>query len=123
MALERDEQSDALAISLAKGVFPLQVVRWSGQRVAVTTSGVSQRLVIPADSDCIEITLINDTYVNFGDVTVEATTAIASDGSRLMLAGVQLVPMPLDPVTGDAYTHVAVIRAATNGVFQIEKVL
>lgn len=122
MSVDRDAQSDALIIPKAGKGTPLQTVRWSGQRAAVTTSGSSQRITLPAGSKVIEITAVTDAYLNFGDNTVEATSTIANDASRLMLAGVQVIPVLLDPATGEEYTHVAVLQSSTPGIFQVEQV-
>ena len=100
---------------------PLQVVRWTEQRVAVTTTVSSQRLTLPTGADLIEITAVEPVYINFGDNTVDASSTIASDGSRIFLAGVQVVQVPIDPATDLPYTHLAVIWLVAAGVFQVEE--
>ena len=122
MAIDRETQSDALVIPTQGKDEVLQITRWSGQREFKTTSGSSQRITLPTGSKILEITAVTDTYVNFGDVTVDATTVIADDASRLLLAGVQVIPVPLDPATGLEYTHVAVIQSTAAGIFQVEQV-
>ena len=94
----------------------LQVTTWSEKRVAVTTSGASQLLVLPTDSELVEITAQENVYINFGDNTVVATSTIADDESRFFLAGVQVIPVPVNA------THVAVIQESAAGIFQVEKV-
>ncbi len=102
---------------------PLQVVRWKEQRVALTTSGSSQELVIPAGAQLIEITAQQDCFVNFANATgVIASSTIASDGSRFFAAGVQVIPVPFDPGTTTPMSHVAVIQDTVAGIFQIEEV-
>ena len=68
---------------------------------------------------CLECSVIN---FAFGDGTVVATATIGNDASRLFLAGVQIVPVPIDGGTQLPFTHMSVIEAASAGVFQVEKV-
>ena len=100
---------------------PLQVVRWTEQRVAVTTTGSSQRLTLPTLADLIEITAVEAVYINFGGNAVDASNTIANDGSRIFLAGVQVVQVPIDSATELPFTHVAVVQVASPGVFQVEE--
>ncbi len=101
---------------------PLQVTRWSEKRVATAFNSTSARLTIPADAVLVEITATENCFINFGDNTVVATSTIANDGSRLFLAGVQIVPVPLDGETPRVpYTHVAVISEAADGTLQVEE--
>jgi hypothetical protein len=102
---------------------PLQVVRWSGTRVAVVSGAAgSAELALPSTS-LIEITATENIYIRFGNTGMDvATTTVATDGSRLFMAGVQVTPVPLDS-NGNPYDYFSVIRAAsTNGVVQIEAV-
>lgn len=102
---------------------PLQVVQWSQKRVGASFTGASQALTLPADTDIIEISSTEHCYINFGTSgAVTATTVIASDASRLFVAGVQVIPVPINPATGTPFTHMAVISAGVNGVIQVEKV-
>lgn len=117
MAINSDEQDTPVF----PGGEPLQVARWSGQRDSKTTSVSSQRITLPTGAKLIEITAVNPVFINFGDVTVDASSTIAIDGSRIFLAGVQVVQVPLDPATGLPYTHVAVIQVSAAGIFQIEE--
>lgn len=119
MAIDSDENKTPVF----PGGIPLQVARWSGQREFKTTSGTTQRITLPTGTKLIEITAVNPVYINFGDNTVEATSTIADDGSRLFLAGVQVVQVPLDPADNVPYTHVAVIQVSVAGIFQVEKLL
>ena len=121
MAVEQDE-NDSLVFPGSGANTPLQVVRWSEQRASFVADGTTERLVIPNNAKLIEISAVENCFINFGDVTVNATTTIATDGSRLFLAGVQTVPVPLDPATLAPYTHVAALRQATDGIFQVEQV-
>lgn len=123
MTIDRDTQTDALIIATAKGNFPLQVIRWSGQRVALTTSGTAQLIVLPVGSVCVEITTAQNIFMTFGDDSVVTTKVIENDGARLYLAGVQVAPIPLDPATGEVFTHVSVIEDTLPSIVQIEKVL
>ena len=118
MAINRDEQTDTHVFP--EQSVPLQVARWTEQRESVTTSGASQRITLPVGSSLIELTAIEAVFINFGDVTVDASSVIADDGSRLFLAGVQVVPVPLDS-SGDPYTHLAVIQQSVAGIFQVEQ--
>lgn len=121
MAVDRDEQGDAVVIPTALGNVPLQVTRWSGKRESKTLSGTSQEIVLPTGSKVIEIMSEQNCYIRFGGSGVEATTVIADDGSRFFVLGVQVIPVPLDPASGVEYTHVAVIWQSTAGIFQVEK--
>ncbi len=122
MAIDRDTQGDALVIPTAKGNEALQVTRWTGQREFKTTSVTSQLITLPTGSKVIEITAVADVFINFGDGTPVASSTIASDGSRLLLAGVQVIPVPINPATGNEYLKVAVIQSTAAGIFQVEQV-
>jgi hypothetical protein len=99
---------------------PLQVVTWSGDRVAIALSGTSARVALPTGSDLVEIAASENCYIAFGDNTVEATSSIGAV-SRLFIAGVQVVPVPTD-ANGAPLTHIAALQAATGGVLQVERV-
>lgn len=105
-----------------KSSVPLQVTKWTGQRVGVTTGAAAQLIVLPIGTELVEITATENVYVAFGDGTVVATATIGNDASRLFLAGVQIVPVPIDGGTQLPFTHMSVIEAASAGVFQVEKV-
>lgn len=101
---------------------PLQVTRWSEKRVALSFNNVTDRLIIPVGAVLVEITATENCFINFGDVTVDASSTIATDGSRLYLAGVQVVPVPLDSQDPRVpFTHIAVIRESKSGIFQCEE--
>jgi hypothetical protein len=121
MPIERKDSSDSHVFP--ENQTPLQVARWSGQRESVTSSGTSQRITLPTGADLIEISAAEAVYLNFGGGAVDATSSIADDGSRLFLAGVQVVPVPLDPATSIPYTHVAVLQVATAGLLQVEELV
>ena len=123
MTISIDAQTDATIIPTAGGNFPLQIVRWSGQRVAKTTTATAQRIVLPVGSVCVEITAVQNIFMTFGDDSVVTTKVIENDGARLYLAGVQVAPIPLDPATGEVFTHVSVIEDTLPGIVQIEQVL
>lgn len=123
MTISLDGQTDAAIIATAKGNFPLQIVRWSGQRVALTTSAIAQLIVLPVGSVCVEITAVQNIFMTFGDDSVVTTKVIENNGARLYLAGVQVAPIPLDPATGEEFTHVSVIEDALPSIVQIEQVL
>lgn len=101
---------------------PLQVTRWTEQRDFIAFTGTSQRITLPEISELIELSATENCFINFGDSTVVASSTIASDGSRLFLAGVQVVPVPIDIVTDEPFTHLAVIRNTVDGTLQVEKV-
>ena len=122
MTIAIDQETLALIIATAGGR-PLQITRWSGQRVGLTTSPSAQLIVLPVGAVCVEITSTQDIFMTFGDDSVVTTKVIANDGARLYLAGVQVVPIPLDPVTGGTFTHVSVISDTIPGIFQVEQVL
>lgn len=123
MTIDRDDQTNAIIIATAKGNFPLQITRWSGQRVALTTSASAQLIVLPVGSVCVEVTAVQNIFMTFGDDSVVTTKVIENDGARLYLAGVQVVPIPLDPVTGEVFTHVSVIEDTLPSIVQIEQVI
>lgn len=101
---------------------PLQVVRWSGQRVAIASDGDSTAMqILPAGAKLIEISATQDCYMAFGDGAVVASGTVAPDGSRLFLAGAQIVVVPLDS-EDVPFTHCAVIQAGVAGIVQIEGV-
>ena len=122
MTIAIDQETLALIIATAGGR-PLQITRWSGQRVGLTTSGSAQLIVLPVGSVCVEITAEQNTFMTFGDDSVVTTTVIENDGARLYLAGVQVVPIPFDPATDLTYTHVSVIKDTLPGIVQVEQVL
>lgn len=120
MSLRRDTDNEDYVFGV-KSSTPLQVTRWTGNRVGVTTGAAAQLIALPAGTELIEITATENAYVAFGDGTVVATQAVDAT-SRLFLAGVQIVPVPIDSGTMLPYTHMSVIEAASAGVFQVEKV-
>lgn len=102
---------------------PLQVTRWTEKRIAIGFNVSSQRILIPAGAVLVEITATENCFINFGDVTVDASSTIATDGSRLFLAGVQIVPVPLDAEDPRVpFTYVAVLAEAADGTLQVEEV-
>ena len=121
MTIAIDESTLALIISTAGGR-PLQITRWTGQRVALTTSPTAQLIVLPVGSVCVELTAVQNLFLAFGDDSVVTTKTIANDGPRLYLAGVQVIPLPIDPATGLVFTHVSVISDTVPGIIQIERV-
>jgi len=120
MSLKRDAVNEDYVFGTHRGN-PLQVTRWTGNRVGVTTGAAAQLIALPAGTEIIEITATENAYVAFGDGTVVATAAVDAT-SRLFLAGVQIVPVPIDGGSDLPYTHMSVIEAASAGVFQVEKV-
>lgn len=124
MALDRvqeDGEIDGEIVFRTHRHTPLQLPRWSGQRVGVVFTGTSQTLTLPAGALVIEVACTENCYLNFGLTGVNATTVIANDASRLFMAGVQMVIVPIDG-SGDPFTHVGVIQATTSGTIQIEEV-
>ncbi len=100
---------------------PLQVTRWTEQRAFSNFTGTTDRITIPVGAEIIELTATQNCFINFGDNTVTASSTIATDESRLFLAGVQVVPVPVD-TAGVPLTHVAVIQDAVAGTLQVEQV-
>ena len=98
----------------------LQVPAWSEVRVGAAITGTTARFVLPPGATLIELSATEDCFINFGDVAVDATSTIATDGSRLFMAGVQTVVVPEDS-DGVPFTHLAFLRVATNGTIQAEK--
>lgn len=121
MPIDRDDQTGAMIIATAKGNVPLQIAKWTEQRAFIAVTNVTARVILPAGAVLIELTATEDCYVAFGDVTVNAVQAIATDASRLFVAGVQVVAVPLDS-DGVPFTYIAAIRESLNGIFQIEEV-
>jgi len=101
---------------------PLQVVRWAGERVFTAVTVTSAALVLPSTT-LIEICATENCYIRFGTGAPTASSSVANDTNRLFVAGVQIVPVPIDPATDDPYTHIAVIRETTDGLFQVESVI
>ena len=104
------------------GRSPLQVVRWTGDRVSVAAGTATANVQLPANAQLIELSATENCYIAFGaDNSIEATNSIGAV-SRLFMAGVQVVPVPLDP-DGNLYTWIAALRAgASDGILQIERV-
>ncbi|MCK5318856.1 MAG: hypothetical protein KAJ55_13150 [Anaerolineales bacterium] len=121
MTLKRDTVNEDYVFG-AKSSIPLQVTRWTGQRVGVTTSAVAELIQLPAGTELIEVTATENVYVAFGDGTVVATQSVGNDASRLFLAGVQILPVPINPLGNVPFTHMSVIEESSPGVFQAEKV-
>lgn len=121
MSLKRDEVNEDYVFGTRAGN-PLQVTRWTGQRDAVVTSAVAELVVLPAGTEIVELTATENVYVAFGDLNVVAVQVVADDASRLFLAGVQIVPVPIDSGTDLPFTHVSVIEESAAGIFQVEKV-
>ena len=101
---------------------PLQIVRWTGRRVALASDASSTAMALPVAASLIEISATENCYMTFGDAGAVASASIAVDGPRLFLSGVQIVPVPLDG-SGDPYTHLAVIQQGTAGIVQVEEVI
>lgn len=121
MSLKRDVQNEDYVFG-SKSSVPLQVTRWTGQRVAVTTSAVAELIQLPTDAELIEITATENVYVAFGDGTVVATQSVGNDASRLFLAGVQIIPVPIDSGSDLPFAFMSVIEESSPGVFQAEEV-
>ena len=100
----------------------LQVPAWTEKRIGGVIAAITDRLVIPAGATLIELSALVDCYINFGDVTVDATSVIATDGSRLYMAGAQIVVVP-ESAPGVPFTHLAFIEAAvgSDSVIQVEQ--
>ena len=117
MALSKNDDGEHTFIRRSA----LQVPSWKGEvRVAGTIAVATARFVIPVDATLIELSATEDCYINFGDVTVDATSTVATAGSRLFMAGVQIIVVPEDS-SGVPFTHLAFIRVSTSGIIQAEK--
>jgi len=121
MSLKRDVANEDYVFG-TKSSQALQVTRWTGQRVGVTTGPAAELIQLPTGTELIEITATENVYVAFGDGTVVATATIGNDASRLFLAGVQIVPVPIDSGNDLPFTHMSVIEESSPGVFQAEQV-
>lgn len=121
MSLKRDVNNEDYVFGV-KSSQALQVTRWTGQRVGVTTSAAAELIQLPAGTELIEITSTENVYLAFGDGTVVATASIGNDASRLFLAGVQIIPVPIDSGNDLPFTHMSVIEESSPGVFQAEQV-
>ncbi len=120
MGAKRADQTGNFVFAQENGE-PLQIVQWSEQRAFINFSDPSARVVIPNNAALVEITATENVFINFGDNTVVASAVIASDESRLFLAGVQVIAVPLDP-QGVPFTDIAAFTAGINGCLQIEEV-
>lgn len=100
---------------------PLQVVRWSGDRVSISFTGSTARIGLPADTRLVELTATENCFIAFGDDTVDASSTIGAV-SRLFMAGVQVVPVPIDPATEDLYKYIAAIQETAGGILQMERI-
>ncbi len=98
----------------------LQVPAWSEVRVGAAITNSSARFVLPPGATLLELSATEDCFINFGDVTVVATSTIATDGSRLFMGGVQICVVPQDS-NGVPFTHLAFLRVDKNGTIQAEK--
>lgn len=121
MSVKRDPINEDYVFGVRTTANPLQVTRWTGNRVGVTTGAAAQLIPLPAGTELVEITATENAYIAFGDGTVVATATIDAT-SRLFLAGVQIVPVPINIANNLPYTHMSVIEAASAGVFQVEQV-
>lgn len=99
---------------------PLQLVRSTERRIGATFTGTTQALAIPSGAIVVELTASENCYINFGGSGQTATSTIATDGSRLFLAGVQVIIVPMNGAV--PFTHIAVIQQSTSGILQIEEV-
>ncbi len=101
------------------GRTPLQVVRWSGERVSISFTGASDLVALPAKIRLVELSATENCYIAFGDSSVVASSAIGAV-SRLFMIGVQVIPVPIDPATEDLYSYIAAIQETTAGILQVE---
>lgn len=121
MSVKRDKANEDYIFGV-KSSQALQVTRWTGQRVGVTTSGSAELIQLPTGTELIEVTATENVYLAFGDGSVVATASIGNDASRLFLAGVQILPVPIDSGNDLPFTHMSVIQESSPGVFQVEHV-
>ena len=119
MSATRADQTGTIVFPKEDGV-PLQIVTWTEKRAFINFSDPSVRVILPTLAEIIEITATENVYINFGDVTVVASTTIATDGSRLFLAGVQTVIVPLDS-SGVPFTYISAFTAGVDGIIQVEE--
>lgn len=116
MTIEQDEHRTPVF----PGGTPLQIALWTTRRAFINFTGVTDRIALPLGCQIAELTATENAFIAFGDDSVDAVPAIASGASRLFLAGVQSIVVPLD--AGSApFTHIAVIRQTTDGILQVEQ--
>jgi hypothetical protein len=94
----------------------IQILSPSGDRAAVTTSAVSQRLTIPSGAVFVRAAASAACYIKYGDSSVTATADASAN--TYFPAGVEPFRVPV--ISGAQATHVAVIQESESGVFQIE---
>jgi hypothetical protein len=114
------ELTQSHAFKDTPGSEPLQIVSLSGKRVGGAFTASSAPFTLPTGSTLIEVSATENCYLEFGSGSPVAEATIANDLSRLFMAGVQVIPVPLDG-SGNPYTKCAVISAGTDGVVQFEK--
>ena len=103
-----------LALKLAGGA-PAQMFYYSQQRGQFTTSGASQRQILPVGAILVELAAEEAAFYRFVTVSGNATQ---DANSHYFPAGVQQVPVDIDSGTGEPFTHIAVIQQSTAGLFQ-----
>ncbi len=119
MGAKRADQTGVIVFPQENGV-PLQIVKWTERRAFINFTDPTARVILPAGAEILEITATENVYINFGDVTVDASAVIATDDSRLFLAGVQTVVVPLDGA-GVPFTYIAAFTAGVDGIIQVEE--
>jgi len=98
-------------------------IKTGTNRVGDDVDGTTDRIALPSGAKLIELSSTADCYIMFGDVTVDATSTIGNDGvnSKLFMAGVQIVEVPL--VDGTPMAYIAYIQVAAAGFIQAEQLV
>ena len=91
----------------------LQILEQSGERANLTAGAATSRVALPTGSEVVYCRSLDNVWIKFGDVTVEAA---AGTGAQLHVAGesVQIVPV--------GATYIAALRVgASDATVQVEK--
>jgi len=118
MTRTTDVVQDPVTYPGGRSTPPVFRTETTGVQISVASTA-SAATALTSGSRTVVIRCSQATYVKFGDNTVAATQG---NDSFLVAAGTEIMPVPLDP-TGAPYTHVSVIRLATDGVIQFFKVI
>lgn len=97
--------------ALDQNYFPVNVLRW-GTTASLNVGVASASVALPAvTGDIVRISCNQDCYVALGTSGVTATTSDA-----LFLAGVEYIQI------ASGQTHIAALRAGTDGVLTVTEV-
>ena len=98
-------------------------IKTGTNRVGDDVDGTTDRLTLPAGAKLIELSATADCYIMFGTGAVDATSTIGNDGvnSKLFMAGVQIVEVPV--ISDVLQTHLAYIQVSAAGFIQAEQLV